>query len=334
MISVPTRPLLLMPWFGSWPHYLPLFLDGCRRNPQFEVCIFTDQTPPPAFPGSVKFVAMSLAEFVDRVARATGVPVRVEESYKLCDLKPAYGLAFQDYLAGRDFWGFGDLDLVWGDLGRFATPAILASHDLFTVRKEYVSGCLTLLRNNPLLNSLFMRSPDWQRVFGDPSNFSFDECAAQWNPLIFGARYEELKSPFCSFSEVVFQAAAKGEIRGYFETVALEDVHSRVDVTERGVFEFWVSYALFHFVMVKHRPGFVYPDWKRVPPSYHVSRQGFLMDNSRPLLEQVGSLKLSKVAGNFAARTRRPLLRRLGLNRPAPQTPKAGGGEARFAPPS
>ena len=52
--------------------------------------------------------------FDDKTYQAT-VTMTIEDAYKLTDFKPAYGEIFQDYIIQYDFWGFTDIDLIYGD---------------------------------------------------------------------------------------------------------------------------------------------------------------------------------------------------------------------------
>ena len=38
------------------------------------------------------------------------------KAYKLCGCKPFYGVIHKEELRGYDYWGFGDIDLIYGDL--------------------------------------------------------------------------------------------------------------------------------------------------------------------------------------------------------------------------
>jgi hypothetical protein len=58
-----------------------------------------------------------------------------------------YGVIFDDDLAPFDFWGCSDLDIIWGDIRRFATDARLRGLDIFSSRKEKLSGHCTFYRN-------------------------------------------------------------------------------------------------------------------------------------------------------------------------------------------
>jgi hypothetical protein len=277
---------VLLPYFGQWPDYLPLFLDGCRRNPEFNFLFVTDCPPPPA-PPNVEFVKLSLADVLRLANTKLGVSVAFKRSYKLCDLRPAYGLIFEDYLRGWDFWEFGDIDCIYGRLRNFASPQILGWVDVFCCRKEYISGVFTLIRNTPVLCQLFRESPDWQEVFGSERVMFFDECAGLWNDLIFGKTIWECQRKIKSFTEVVFDAIRAERICGFFETVAVEDVHSLTEVTRAGVFQNWTGWMLLHFVMCKRRWYFQFPLWDRIPERYFVTRHGFYQENEMRKLRRL-----------------------------------------------
>ena len=42
--------------------------------------------------------------------------INLRSPYKLCDLKPAYGYIFNNLLKDFDYWGYSDLDLLFGNL--------------------------------------------------------------------------------------------------------------------------------------------------------------------------------------------------------------------------
>lgn len=85
---------------------------------------------------------MSFDECRKLVDDKMGMEVALHNPYKFCDLKPCYGVIFADRLKEYDYWAFGDIDLIYGNIRRFFTNEIL---DRYT----YISGFghLTLVRN-------------------------------------------------------------------------------------------------------------------------------------------------------------------------------------------
>jgi hypothetical protein len=93
--------------------------------------------------------------------------------YKLCDYRPAYGFLFSEYIAGYDYWGHCDCDVVWGDLWKYLEKPLEEGYD-----KVFNYGHLTLYKNTELINSAFKfycSKINWKYVFHHKTSFSFDE---------------------------------------------------------------------------------------------------------------------------------------------------------------
>jgi hypothetical protein len=166
----------VVPYVGTWPAWFPAHLQSCKYNPTIRWIFFTDCEIPDPVPANVEFVHGSLREFERLVEQKTGLSVSLETPYKFCDYKPAYGLIFEDYLAGFDFWGHCDVDVVWGNIRKFlATDEILAGHDVVSPRKEIITGTCNLYRNTDEINRLFLADPKFKFVVRDPENIRYDE---------------------------------------------------------------------------------------------------------------------------------------------------------------
>jgi hypothetical protein len=95
--------------------------------------------------------------------------------YKLCDIKPALGYIHADLVEGYDFWAFGDIDLIYGDLRAYFTEDKLAQKSLFSTHATRISGHLCLIKNEIKLNKAFMRVKNWKSIFEDDKHCAFDE---------------------------------------------------------------------------------------------------------------------------------------------------------------
>ncbi len=167
----------VIPYFGQWPFWFPLFLASCRANPSINWLLYTDCGLPDDLPGNVRIVETSFAAYCERIAKTLNIDFRPGNPYKLCDLKPALGYLHQSELAAFDFWAFGDIDLVYGDLRRYFTSERLATHDLYSTHRRRVSGHCCLLRNTAPMREAFMRVRNWQALLSSPEHVAFDESA-------------------------------------------------------------------------------------------------------------------------------------------------------------
>lgn len=168
---------LVMPYFGRWPFWMPFFLQSCRLNPSINWLFYTDCAPLDNCPENVRVVTMSFADYCHHVSSRLGIDFRPTQAYKLCDIRPAFGLIHEGDLQGYDFWGFGDIDLIYGDLRAYFTSERLQRHDLYSTHARRVSGHLCLIRNSPRMRDAFKRIPNWQSRFCDPQHQALDEGA-------------------------------------------------------------------------------------------------------------------------------------------------------------
>jgi hypothetical protein len=280
---------VLIPYYGRWPVYLPLYLKSCAGNPTVDFLFLTDLKPPGAVPENVRFQPLSLAEFRELASAKLGFPVACENGYKLCDFRPAFGLIFADYLREYHFWAHGDIDLIYGDIRRFFTSALLADHDILSIRREWISGPLTLFRNCETVNQLFRDEPAHVTVMQTPEHRCFDETAFAWGQYKQSDDVlQELDLP-PSMTLIVKRAAAEGRIRAHFHSLAKEVMrfHDVIRWEAGRVFHEDKEYAFYHFHNNKRDRIFRFPDWIEVPDRFFIRSTGISTDEYRPLLRIV-----------------------------------------------
>jgi hypothetical protein len=166
----------VVPYVGRWPPWFPAHLQSCKYNPSIRWIFFTDCEIPAVVPDNVEFVPGSLRDFEKLFEGKTGIPISVETPWKLCDYKPTYGLAFEDYLAGFDFWGHCDVDVIWGNIRKFfATDKNLARYDVISARRKRITSPCTLYRNTDEINRLFLSDHTFRQVVKERENIRYDE---------------------------------------------------------------------------------------------------------------------------------------------------------------
>jgi hypothetical protein len=245
----------------------------------------------------VRIVNSTLEQFNLWASERLGLPISIHEPYKLCDLKPAYGVIFADYLSGYDFWGNADIDVIYGNIRSFLTEELLSKYDVISSRKEYLAGHLTLYRNCPEINRLYERSADYPKVFLDEEHFSFCECSRMWRHLHDGGsifdeyvhisklRLKKRKPPVESMTHIVKRMEQEGNLRAHFETI----IKDRPELQDRNWKLVWengfLSNALtgektlyFHMIGLKGRSDFKIPNWEEIPERFFITRCGFSRD--------------------------------------------------------
>jgi hypothetical protein len=94
--------------------------------------------------------------------------------YKVCDFRPLIAEMFPEIVAPYQYWGWGDLDVIYGDI----VSVIGDSFDKF----DYIStgwhgesGPLAFLRNSESVNSLWRLIPDIKVKLNSDIAFGVDE---------------------------------------------------------------------------------------------------------------------------------------------------------------
>lgn len=142
----------------EFPKYFGYFLESFRQcNPQIHLKIFSDCSFD-AYQSyrsrNVEFHPLRAKEFSQLIAQTTGLKVDRLSSQQLASLRPAFGTIFADYLKGFKFWGYCQIEMIFGDLDYFLSPERLAEADLLMTRLGW-AGEMMFYRNSLPINSLY-----------------------------------------------------------------------------------------------------------------------------------------------------------------------------------
>ena len=210
--------VIIFPYFGTLPTQYNMWRASALQNPSVDFMFFTDADVEPA--ENIIVHRMQFNEFQQIVQNAFDFPIVLDRPYKLCEYKQAYGYILQEYIKEYDFWGFGDLDLVYGDIRNFLTDTVLSHKFLLGW------GHLTLLRNDVDANTYFMRQvagyQSYKEAFTTAKITFFDEygykgCSDKWRDC----RLEDcwLEWPFDNASKPKQSYHFNSQTRGWQQVI-------------------------------------------------------------------------------------------------------------------
>ena len=180
------RICLIIPYFGKIPAYFDLWALSASYNSDIDFLIISDLPFVVNRDGNVKQIEMSFKEMCDRIKSRIGSWAVVNEPYKLCDYKPAYGLLFEEYLVGYDFWGFCDIDVILGKISSFISQTVLDNY-----QKILFQGHFCLMKNTERMRYLFMEKYpnviDYKHAYSTNFNCHFDENG----PIAYADEYDK-----------------------------------------------------------------------------------------------------------------------------------------------
>lgn len=176
-------------YFGKWPNHFQAWLSSCKYNVGIDFYLVTDISASGFdVPHNVHIVEMSFAEVVQLVrSKFPNVEISLSTPYKLCDFKTAYGYIFDHIFSNYSYWGFFDIDTIWGNILNFV-PENSDSH----LVRIFPCGHLSFIRNIAPYNKIFemvnsvagtlcrnnmagKRVVTWQECFASSQNYYYDE---------------------------------------------------------------------------------------------------------------------------------------------------------------
>jgi len=270
---------IVIAYFGkTWPAYFQLYCDSLKNNPLLDVLLFTDiEEEIPGKPRNLIVRKMDLPALKNLITSKTGIRTNFSGTRKLCDFKPTYGHVFEDYLAGYDFWGYGDIDVIYGNLSKFITDEILKLYDIITFREDWISGAFTLVRNNQTGKLLYRKSADYLPILESPRHYAFDECINKYDRLRDREDILKITDGYQCWTYVCYKAQAEGAIkifaREYIkESLPFDEVLTYAQQAVLGSGH--KHYALYHLVSHKSAKEHHIPQWERVPQQYYITPVG------------------------------------------------------------
>ena len=140
---------IIVTYFTELPSYFQAWLRSAENNPDIEFFLFCVGDVKTTAP-NIHVEKTTLKREVLRAEEALGERITgIQGGYKFCDMRPLFGLIYQKYLVGFDFWGFSDIDLVLGNMRDFLTDDILEKYERF-----YEWGYFSVFKNNEKINHL------------------------------------------------------------------------------------------------------------------------------------------------------------------------------------
>ncbi|MCU7204083.1 DUF6625 family protein [Turicibacter sp. TA25] len=158
----------IVPYFGKLPKEFPVFLKTCANNTEFDWLIFTDDYSKFNYPQNVTPKYISFKDLREMIKNKFEFEIKLEQPYKLCDYKPAYGYIFEEYLNNYSFWGHCDIDTLMGDLNTLLTEDLLNKYD-----KLFCLGHMIIYKNTYENNRIFQSPLNGKVIYKE--SFSTDK---------------------------------------------------------------------------------------------------------------------------------------------------------------
>ena len=254
----PAKIAVIIPYLGEFPNYLAYFLQTCHYNKNIDFLFFCDKSFPGVTGGTSNVYAhdMTLAEFNEMAGLKLGRNVQAPNAYKICDFRPMFGKIFADYLDGYEFWGFCDIDVIFGNTSEVLTAEVLENYDVISAHSQYLSGPFSLFRNTKEVNELYSKSADAELVMTRPAYSKFDEASNALPHLWAGGDIADFKAEIESMTHVL-KNPQKCALRVRFAGFITERVTGEL-TWQNGILrdQNGKEVFVFHYIVYKNRFDF------------------------------------------------------------------------------
>lgn len=176
-------------YFGNHkPEYMDYYISSCAFNSNIDFYIFTDLNLEYEY-SNIHILHMKFKEFagiistkIKNALEAKGIfeNVVINHPYKVADYRPTFGLCLEEWLKDYDFWGYCDLDLVFGDMRKYLSDELLDKYD-----KLYEHGHFSIIRNTKECNERFLddyRNSFYSVIHMEKNSFFEEVYEKKWLP--------------------------------------------------------------------------------------------------------------------------------------------------------
>jgi len=171
-----TNPVaIIIPYFGKFPEWFDFYLYTCGKQHLVDFHYFSDNNIPHKIYPNTFFHSISFEDYCLLASQHLDCNFHPSNPYFLNMLKPFLGCIHKELLAEYIFWGYADIDLIYGELSSLVNEKNLKKYDIITSHVDRLAGHFTIFRNNLKNRELAKKIPNWKDVLTSNTFTSLDE---------------------------------------------------------------------------------------------------------------------------------------------------------------
>ncbi|MBW4359323.1 DUF6625 family protein [Flavobacterium taihuense] len=271
--------IILTFYFGKSPWYLDYFIQSCVDNKDVDFIFFTDIQGIKFIGNNIQIITIGFEEFSRTISNYFSFELNIRHPIKLCDIRPSFGEVFQDLIQDYDFWGYCDVDVIFGRIRYFLDDSVLETNDVIFTKPDYPSGFFAIYKNEKYINALYRSSQDYIKVFQDEKLLLFDECGGNYSQVCSGVNILDTKYVIDSMHHILERN--KDSINVLYEFYSIEGTPGKIKY-DNGVLTYKNEFEvlLYHLTAIKNNIFFKNNSLKkRELNSYLIGEFSFYKNN-------------------------------------------------------
>lgn len=154
--------VIIIVWFGKFPEWFRFWEVSAKFNRDIDWIIYHDDETLEKEDCNIKIKFMQEHQFWQKACDTVNFLIPYRSLRRVCDLRPFFGIIFSNDIQMYDYFGWGDMDVVYGDMKPFLTPSVM-NNQVITFNKWHLNGSLTLMKKcNETRSLLDISMPDWR----------------------------------------------------------------------------------------------------------------------------------------------------------------------------
>lgn len=195
--------LLIQIWMGKIPNYFWYHYDTTKNLQNIDFLFITDQKNFSLDSKNYRIIYKDINDIQNLIRNKSGFEnITITNNKKICDLKASLGHMFEEYTLGYDYFGFYDIDTLFGDLSTLNSE-ISNNYDAISfgdsTYHNRIAGPFTILKNTKeirefYINEDFHNSFMSENVVFYEENVFFERFRKQFNiKIIFDQNNIDIK---------------------------------------------------------------------------------------------------------------------------------------------
>ena len=303
---------IIIPYFGKFPEWIDLFFYTCHRNqfisPNITIdwFIFTDNYNTTCKYTNVNISYMAFEDYCEVVSNSLNMKFSPLKPYKLCDLKPFYGVIHKSVLVNYTHWGFGDLDLCYGKLSLIINERNLSRYSLITSHADRIAGHFTIIKYESEYTNMCFKILDWEKKLLSDKILGLDELDLSilvrksfvnwWR--VYRYFFKPFKFGMYNFMRIpnwLHNLYSNSLIREFYTSPLPKDgEHWILDIDSNKIINpLGREIPYLHFIFFKKTPFLETPNyWK--PGFYHLEKETFSRNDGGKIIFDNNTVKYKK----------------------------------------
>lgn len=287
--------VLLSVYFGDLPDYFNYFIETAKTNKTIQFVIYNDRLKEEKTIDNIHLIPLSLVNLNQRLTSIFNTTVTLNSSWKINEIKPLFALLFPGKIKAYDFWGWCDIDIIWGNIRNFMTEEILEKSQVISTKPYWTAGHFTLFKNTEQLNKLALSYSELPDLLNDEKYYAFEECCHRWNDDRDSQSEIIKRGEKLSMYNIIRNEEKAGRIQASFldiivehpMPILLEWVPEKImDVSRKR------EVMYFHLITVKKIWRFYLPKTNKIHHLY-ISESGIRINNENFMLWNLKKFRFS-----------------------------------------